>query len=77
MGPSVVMELFFACICVVSVSFFTLLCCGGARALRHQVKQLVQAAKEDEIGTYVVGAFERVMTASEEAIKTIQASSAK
>ncbi|CBJ30507.1 conserved unknown protein [Ectocarpus siliculosus] len=42
-----------------------------------QVKLLIQAAKEDEIGTYVVGAFERVMTASEEATKTIQASSTK
>ncbi|CAM9539979.1 unnamed protein product, partial [Ectocarpus fasciculatus] len=42
-----------------------------------QVKQLIQAAKEDEIGTYLVGAFERVMTASDEAIKTIEASAAK
>lgn len=62
---------------MLSVLFFTLLCCGGARALRHQVNLLIQAAKEDEIGTYVVGAFERVMTASEEATKTIQASSTK
>ncbi|CAN0252584.1 unnamed protein product, partial [Ectocarpus fasciculatus] len=42
-----------------------------------QVKQLIQAAKEDEIGTYLVGAFERVMTASDEAINTIEASAAK
>lgn len=40
-----------------------------------QVEQFVQAAKEDAIGTYAVGAMERVVAASEEATKTIKASS--
>ncbi|CAM9178970.1 unnamed protein product, partial [Hapterophycus canaliculatus] len=40
-----------------------------------QVKQLIQAAREDEIGTYVSGSMERVVTASEDTIKNIEASS--
>lgn len=45
-------------------------------SLGHQVKQLIEAAKEDEIGTYALGAMERVMAASEETIKTMEASCA-
>eukprot|EP00752_Nemacystus_decipiens_P009414 g8417.t1 len=41
-----------------------------------QVNQLIEAAKEDEIGTHAVGAMDRVMAASEETIKTMKASSA-
>lgn len=37
---------------------------------------MIQAAKEDEIGTYAVGAMERVKAASEETVKTMKASSA-
>lgn len=40
-----------------------------------QVTQFLQAAKEDAVGTYAVGAFERIMTASEEALKIMSASS--
>lgn len=42
--------------------------------MRYQVKQLIQAAEEDEIGRYAEGAMERVMVASEETLKTIKAS---
>lgn len=45
-------------------------------SLGHQVNQLIQAAKEDEIGTFAVGAMDRVMAASEETVKTMKASSA-
>lgn len=40
------------------------------------MRALIQAAKEDEIGTYAKGAMERVMRASEETLKTIEDSSA-
>lgn len=46
-------------------------------ACAHQVEQFLQAAREDEIGKYAAGAMERVVTASEEAIKTIKASTAR
>lgn len=41
-----------------------------------QVKRLIEAADEDKIGRYATGAMERVMTKSEEALNTINASSA-
>lgn len=52
--------------------FLTMMMMG---ALCHQVKQLIEAAKEDEIGTYAAGAMERVMAASEETVRTMNASS--
>eukprot|EP00903_Cladosiphon_okamuranus_P011132 g10508.t1 len=42
-----------------------------------QVEQFLEAAREDEIGTYAVGAMERVVTASEDAIKTIKSSTTR
>lgn len=36
-----------------------------------QVRALIQAAEEDEIGTYAKGAMERVMTGSETTFKSI------
>eukprot|EP00903_Cladosiphon_okamuranus_P006607 g6454.t1 len=39
-----------------------------------QVNLLIQAAKDDEIGRYAVGAMDRVMAASEGTIKTMKAS---
>ncbi|CAN0100971.1 unnamed protein product [Scytosiphon promiscuus] len=40
-----------------------------------QVKQLVEAAREDGIGTHAAGSMQRVLTASENALRTIEASS--
>lgn len=39
-----------------------------------QVRELIQAAEEDAIGTYAKGAMERVMKASEAALEVINAS---
>lgn len=41
-----------------------------------KVEQFVQAAREDGVGTFAAGALERLLTASEEALKSINASSA-
>lgn len=43
----------------------------------NQVEQLLEAAREDEIGTYAIGAMERVTSASEDAIKTIKSSTTR
>lgn len=43
----------------------------------NQVEQFLQAAREDEIGRYAVGAMERVVAASEEATKTIKSSTTR
>lgn len=50
-------------------------CFPGATNYFPQVTQFLQAAKEDAVGTYAIGAFEGVMSASEEARKIINASS--
>eukprot|EP00903_Cladosiphon_okamuranus_P006316 g6191.t2 len=41
----------------------------------EQVNKFLQAAKEDAVGTYAVGAFDHITNASEEALNTIRASS--
>lgn len=38
------------------------------------MKQFIQAAEEDGVGTYAVGAMERLVAASKEALETINAS---
>lgn len=41
-----------------------------------EVEQFVQAARKDGVGTFAAGALERLLAASEEALKSINASSA-
>lgn len=52
-------------------------CTDGKNINPHQVEQFLQAAREDEIGRYAVGAMERVIEASEEATKTIKSSTTR